>query len=238
MTTDIEHGSLATRLARVRSRIDEACARAGRTPADVRLIAVSKFHGPERVREVHRAGQRAFGENYAQELALKSDALADLTDVEWHVIGHLQRNKARQVAERAAMVHTVDSARLALALDRASAEVGRTLSVLVQVNVAREVGKSGCAPEELPAILEVVARSPALSLRGLMTIPPASDDPEAARPFFDALASLRDRHGGSRALPELSMGMTQDLECAIASGATMVRVGTAIFGERAPALIV
>jgi pyridoxal phosphate enzyme (YggS family) len=198
----------------------------------VRLVAVSKFHPVDRVRAAYRAGQRAFGENYAQELEEKALALASLEGVEWHVIGHLQRNKARAVAQHAAMVQSVDSARLAAALDRASAELGRVLPVLVQVNVGAEAQKSGCAPGELPSILDAIERAPNLALKGLMTIPPHTDDPDGARPFFDALAALRERNGGTVRLPELSMGMTHDLEQAIACGATIVRVGTAIFGER------
>jgi pyridoxal phosphate enzyme (YggS family) len=223
---------LPARLARVRARIEFACARADRSASEVRLIAVSKFHPAESVREAHRLGHRAFGENYLQELALKADALGDLPDLEWHVIGHVQRNKARLVAAKASCVHTLDSERLAVALDRASAEAGRVLPVLAQVNVAGEDSKSGCSSDALEPLLEAIERCQHLSLRGLMTIPPATEDADGARPHFEALAALRARLGGAARLPELSMGMTQDLECAISCGATMVRVGTAIFGDR------
>ena len=224
--------ALAERLGRVRSRIEAACLRAGRARSEVRLIAVSKFHPADVVREAYLAGHRAFGENYLQELALKADALDGLPDLEWHVIGHVQRNKARLVAERAAWVHTLDSARLAIALERASADAGRVLPVLAQVNVAGEASKSGCSPEALEPLLEAIERCPHLSLRGLMTIPPATEEADGGRPHFNALADLRARLGGERRLPELSMGMTLDLECAISCGATMVRVGTAIFCDR------
>jgi pyridoxal phosphate enzyme (YggS family) len=216
----------------VRARIHAACASSGRALNSVRLLAVSKFHSVDRVRAAYGAGQRLFGENYAQELETKALALAALEGIEWHAIGHLQRNKARVIVQHAAMVQSVDSARLASALDRASAEFGRVLPVLVQVNVGAEAQKSGCAPGELRSIVEAIEASPNLALRGLMTIPPHTEDPEGARPFFDALATLREQHGGAARLPELSMGMTHDLEQAIACGATIVRVGTAIFGER------
>lgn len=225
--------AVAASLQAVRARIDAACAACGREPGEVRLVAVSKFHDDASVRAAFDAGQRAFGENYVQELCAKSAALADCSGIEWHVIGHLQRNKARDVVARAAMVHTVDSARLAAALDRQCAEQGRALPVLVQVNVAGEAQKSGCAPDELSAVLDACAALANVRVRGLMTVPPETDEAAESLRYFEMLASLRDAHGGRSALPELSMGMTHDLEYAVRAGATLVRVGTAIFGARA-----
>jgi pyridoxal phosphate enzyme (YggS family) len=216
----------------VRARIDAAAARAGRDPAAVTLVAVSKTHGPEAVRAAYARGQRDFGENYVQEMVAKADGLADLVGLRWHFIGHLQTNKCRDVAGRVAMVQTVDSARLARELGRRAVAVGRTVGILVQVNVAREAQKSGCEVGELAAILAEAEATPGVALRGLMTVPPAAGDPAASRPWFEALRALRDEHGGASRLPELSMGMTHDMAEAVAAGATMVRVGTAIFGAR------
>ncbi len=219
--------AIVARLAAVRARIDAACARVGRDPAEVTLVAVSKRHGPAAIREAYAAGQRVFGENYVQELAQKAEALADLADLRLHFIGHLQRNKAKAVRRVAGVVETVDSTRLADALEAARGEAG-VLPVLVQVNVAREPQKAGCDPDALAALVDHVRGLPSLRLEGLMTVPPAADDPEAARPVFRALAALARTHG----LAALSMGMSADLEVAIEEGATMVRVGTAIFGAR------
>lgn len=232
--TEARRHSVAASLQAVRARIDAACEASGRDRADVRLVAVSKFHDAAAVRAAYDAGQRAFGENYVQELCAKSAALADCSGIEWHVIGHLQRNKARDVVARAAMVHTVDSARLASALDRQCAEQGRALPVLVQVNVAGESQKSGCAPHELSAVLDACAGLANVRVRGLMTVPPERDEAAESLRYFEMLASLRDAHGGPSALPELSMGMTHDLEYAVRAGATLLRVGTAIFGARSP----
>lgn len=215
-------------LARVRERIVAACARAGRDPADVTLVAVSKRHPVERVREAWEAGQRVFGENYVQELASKADAAADLEGVEWRFIGHLQRNKAKLLARPGVVVETVDSERLAAELDKRARAAGVVMPVLVQVNVGGEAQKSGCEPTELDAILAAIRGAAHLDVRGLMTIPPATDDPDDARPHFAALRRLAEDHG----LKELSMGMSADLEAAVAEGATIVRVGTAIFGAR------
>lgn len=223
---------IASRLAEVRGRIARAAERAGREPSSVRLVAVSKRQPAEAVREAWEAGQREFGENYAQELAHKAEALAALDGLRWHMIGHLQSNKARLVAPHVAAVHTIDSPSLARELGKRAATTGRTIDALVEVNVARDPAKSGCAPDALEPVLAAIRAEPSLRLRGLMTMPPYTDDPDAARPFFAALRELRARHGGAAALPELSMGMSHDLEAAIAEGATIVRVGTAIFGER------
>lgn len=217
---------LAERLEAVRERIARACERAGRDPGEVKLVAVSKTHGPSAIRAAYDAGQRAFGENYVKELVEKAAALSDLDGLELHFIGHLQRNKARAVRRVARVVETVDSARLADALEKASE--GRALPVLLQVNVAGEAQKSGCAPEALDELIAHVRTLPSLRVRGLMTVPPLSQDPEASRPWFRSLAALARAHG----LDALSMGMSDDLEVAIEEGATIVRVGSAIFGPR------
>lgn len=236
---------IAERLLAVRARIADAARENGRLPESVRLVAVSKTKPAEAIREAYAAGQRDFGENYVQELIAKAAELAELPELVFHFIGHLQRNKAKAVVGAARAVHTVDSARLAAELgkrareakDGASPIFGKggedsRLSVFVEVNVGGEASKSGCSPPELPVVLSAVDQEPALRLTGLMTVPPFTEDPRAARPYFDALVSLRDAHGGANRLPELSMGMTHDLEQAIAAGATIVRVGTAIFGGR------
>ncbi len=224
---------IAARIAGVRQRIARAASAAGRAPDSVRLLAVSKTKPAGAIREAHAAGQRDFGENYVQELVDKAAALADLEGICWHMIGHLQRNKARQVVKIASAVHTVDSVRLADELGKRAADAGRgPLTALVEVNVGGEAQKSGCAIDALGDVLAAVERAPGLRLSGLMTVPPHTEDPAGARPFFDRLVELRDAHGGAARLPELSMGMTHDLEHAVAAGATWVRVGTAIFGER------
>ncbi len=225
--------SLAERLAGVHARIERAAVAAGRDPATVRLVAVSKTHGPEAVREAYSAGQRVFGESYAQELVDKAARLADLGDIEWHFIGHLQTNKARLVARTAHVVHTVDTTVLARELGKRAeaAREGRRLPVLVEVNVGGEAQKAGTSPADLEEVLQAVVAQGSLLLRGLMTMPPAGD-PSAARRVFETLVSLRNLHGGAARLPELSMGMSDDLEIAVACGATLVRVGTAIFGPR------
>ncbi|MDP3275854.1 MAG: YggS family pyridoxal phosphate-dependent enzyme [Deltaproteobacteria bacterium] len=215
----------------VETRIVDACKKAGRSRSEVTLVAVSKRHPFAAVLEAYDAGLRDFGENYAQELTEKS-ALSDLPDVRWHMIGHLQRNKCRDVVPIAHMIHTADTLRLGEAIARHATACGRDASVLVQVNVGGEAQKEGCHPHELAALLEQLRSLSSLVVRGLMTVPPVATDEHPASRYFEALASLRDRHGGATALPELSMGMTVDLEAAIAAGATIVRVGTAIFGER------
>lgn len=226
--------SVASALQGVRARIAAAALAAGRDPATVKLVAVSKTHPASAVREAYAEGQRDFGENYVQELLQKAEELRDLTDLRWHVIGHLQRNKARQVVSLASLVHTVDSPELALELSKRfdGLVTGRRLPVLAEVSIAGEAQKHGVAPANLAELLTCIEAMPALELRGLMCVPPATEDPAAARPYFEALARLRDLHGGAPRLPELSMGMTHDLDQAVAAGATLVRVGTAIFGAR------
>ena len=207
-------------LSRVRERIAAACARAGRPADSVRLIAVSKTQPLEKLRAAVQAGQRLFGENYAQELREKADALGP--GVTWHFIGALQSNKARLVVGRAALIHTCDRISLAREISkRALAEQ----PVLVEVNVGREPQKAGALPEDVPALVDQLRALARLRCDGLMCIPPAAGDP---RPHFAALRELAARLG----LSELSMGMSADFETAIEEGATLVRVGTAIFGER------
>ncbi len=222
---------IAARLEEVRARIRRAADRAGREAAAVKLVLASKTQPPEAIRAAHAAGARAFGENYVQEAAVKQDALADLQGLEWHLIGHLQSNKARAAAGRFALIHSLDSARLAAALSRARAGA-HPAAALIEVNAAGETSKSGVAPAEAERLIEE-ARA-AVEIRGLMTIPPPSADPGRAREYFAALRKLRDRLAGSTglALSELSMGMTDDFEVAIEEGATFVRVGRAVFGER------
>lgn len=225
--------SVAARLREVRERVAEAARAAGRDPSSVTLVAVSKTKPAEAVREAYDAGQRAFGENYAQELAAKAEALGALPGLEWHFIGHLQTNKARVAARHAQWVHTVDGAALARELGKRVAKEGRAhpMPVLVEVNVGGEPQKAGAAPGDIAEVMRAIQAEPSLALRGLMTVPPADDLPTARR-VFETLVSLRNLHGGPNVLPELSMGMTADLDVAIACGATIVRVGTAIFGSR------
>ncbi len=218
--------SVAERLDAVRARIASAAEAAGRDPAAVQLIAVSKRHPAAAIREAHEAGQRIFGESYAQELEAKAQELSDL-DLEWRFIGHLQRNKAKVVVAAGAAVDSVDSPRLARALHKRANQEGAIVPVRIQVNVAREERKSGVDPDTLDALVSEVRELESLRLDGLMTIPPAGD-PEDARPHFRELARLADRYE----LPVRSMGMSADLEVAIAEGATEVRVGTAVFGPR------
>lgn len=222
-------------LAAVEQRIVAACHAAGRQRSSVTLIAVSKTMPADRIRQAVAAGQLHLGENRVQEALEKMPGLAsDGSEVAWHLIGHLQRNKARQVIGRFELIHTIDDARLARELDRRSAAAGLRQGILVQVNVSDEPTKSGVSRDQLPRLLDEIAPLEALELRGLMTIPPPVERPEHAARWFDALRDLRDSSAAAldRPLPELSMGMTHDFETAIACGATLIRVGRAIFGER------
>jgi len=227
--------SIAENLARVRSRIGRAAERAGRDPAGVRLVAVSKTFPAQAAREAVEAGAAIMGENYAQEAKAKMAALADLK-VEWHFIGRLQTNKAKEVVSGFGLIHSVDRLKLAQALDRRAAErpEGSPLPVLIQINLAGEETKGGAAESEAFDLIKDMAALPNLEPRGLMVMPPFFDQPERARPFFSRLARLareaRERTG--LALPELSMGMSGDFEVAVEEGATLVRVGSAIFGDR------
>ncbi len=213
-------------LERVRGRIEAACQRAGRDPSDVTLIGVTKTVGPEAVAEAYEAGLRDFGENRVQEAVAKIDAIGQLgLSPRWHLIGHLQTNKVKAAAGRFAILHSIDSLRLAEALSR---RYQTDVSVLLEVNIAQDAAKYGFAAEEVATALSEIAVLPHLDVRGLMTIAPITDDPEETRPTFRRLRELRD----DLALNELSMGMSGDFEVAIEEGATMVRVGTAIFGPR------
>ncbi len=223
---------LKERLAQVRSRIASATQRAGRAADSVRLVAVSKRKPVEAIRAAHDAGCRDFGENYGQELLQKRSELADLSAVRWHHIGHLQRNKARQLMGKTALLHGIDNLRLVAELDKRASLAEVIVEIMLQVNVSGEPSKSGCTPEGLPELLDAARSCEQLCIRGLMAMPPFVE-PEQARPFFRRLRELRDDHGGAEQLPELSMGMSHDFEVAIEEGATIVRVGTAIFGQRA-----
>jgi hypothetical protein len=230
---------LSESIALIRRKIAAAARRAGRRPEEISLMAVSKTHPPESIREAHAAGLRVFGENRVQEFAGKAAALADLAGAEWHMIGHLQTNKAGKAAELFSAVDSVDSVKLAEKLDAAARSLGKKLGVLIEINVGGESAKSGVPPHsrELEELLLAAPRFEALEFRGLMTVPPFTDDPEDARPYFRNLRELRVAIA-ARKLPAvgmdvLSMGMSHDFEVAIEEGSTCVRVGTAIFGERA-----
>jgi PLP dependent protein len=233
--------SIAQNLAQVRERIAVAAGRAGRRPEDVALMAVSKTFPAERIRETYDAGLRLFGENRVQEFAGKTDSLRDLHNAEWHLIGHLQTNKAGKAVELFAAVDSVDSLRLAQKLNASAQQLGKKLEVLIEINVGGEAAKSGVAPDsrELEELLLAARELEHLEFRGLMTVPPFTDDPQQARPYFQKLHELRDQIAARR-LPAvdmnaLSMGMSHDFEVAIEEGSTCVRVGTAIFGKRTKA---
>ncbi len=208
----------------VQQRIARAAERARRNPAEILLLAVTKKFPAEILRDAYNLGMRQFGENYVQEFELKQPALADLKDARFHLIGHLQSNKARKAADLFQMVQTIDSAKLAERLDAMNTK----LDVMIEVKLSNEESKHGAAPEELNEIVAAIKGTKNLTLKGLMTIPPWSEDPEAPRPYFRKLRQLNDRF----ALPDLSMGMSNDIETAIEEGSTIVRVGTALFGPR------
>jgi pyridoxal phosphate enzyme (YggS family) len=230
--------SIVENVARVRERITSAAGRAGRDPKEITLMGVSKTFPVERIREAYAAGLRMFGENRVQEFADKAGSLHDLADVEWHLIGHLQSNKAAKATELFGAVDSVDSVRLAEKLNGAAEKAGKTLPILIEINVGGEDAKSGVAPasEELEQVLMAASRWGNLRIRGLMTVPPYSENPEDARPFFRHLREVRDEISSRNLLAirmdVLSMGMSHDFEAAIEEGSTCVRVGTAIFGER------
>jgi pyridoxal phosphate enzyme (YggS family) len=230
---------LRARAADVLGRIERAARRAGRDPAEVKLVAVSKTHPAALVREAAAsAGLRDFGENRVQEAEAKIEELKpDAPDLRWHLIGNLQPNKARRAARLFDLIHTVDSVALVERLERICIEEGRErLEALVQVDLAGEASKSGATVEELPALFEVFGRAARVRCRGLMILPPFSEDIERVRPFFRRLREMRDEWGARGAFGEekgeLSMGMSHDYEAAVEEGATLVRVGTAVFGER------
>ena len=224
--------TISRRLQAVRARIDAAARACGRDPAGVRLLAVSKTWPASAIREAAAAGQRAFGENYAQEGVGKTAELAEL-GLEWHFIGPLQSNKTREVATSFDWVHSIDRLKIAERLSAQRPAGAPALQVCVQVNVSGEASKSGVAPEQTMALAQAVASLPGVCLRGLMCVPEASDDEALLRRRFAQVRGLREAlNAGGMTLDTLSMGMSHDLEVAIAEGATMVRVGTAIFGER------
>lgn len=227
MTDITEH------LTTIRERVRIAAERTGRSARDVTIVAVSKQQSPEAIQRAYRAGQRDFGESYAQEAEAKLDALADL-DIVWHFIGRIQGNKTRFIAERFHWAHTVDRERIARRLAEQRPYHAPPLNVLIQVNLAGEPQKGGVAPDEVEPLADFIARSDRLALRGLMTIPPAGLAPDESRAHFERLAALN-AHLAARGftVDTLSMGMSDDFEIAIEAGATCVRIGTAIFGERA-----
>lgn len=218
--------SVEERLKKVRTRVAAACQRAGRPLESVTLLAVSKLQPVEAIRAAFGAGQRDFGENYAQELRDKAEELKELGELRWHAIGPLQANKAKYVAKVAYAFHALD--RLELAQELSRRRTGEPLRCFLEVNVAGEASKSGVAPERIGTLLEQVRALPHLEVVGLMSLPPLPENPEDSRPWFRALKDVATRHG----LSQLSMGTTADYEIAIEEGATHVRVGTAIFGAR------
>ena len=227
--------ALRARLADVRDRIARAAGRVGRDPATVRLVAISKTFTADHVREAADCGQLDFGENKVQEALEKMDQTADLP-LRWHLVGHLQSNKAKKAGALFHVVHSVDQAAIASRLDEGASAVGRSVDLLAQVDLAGERSKHGAHIDELPALFQTATSLRAVRYVGLMLLPPAVEDPEQARPHFRAIRVLRDdlvaRGVDKSMLSELSMGMSHDFEVAVEEGATLVRVGTAIFGTR------
>jgi PLP dependent protein len=222
----------------IRWRIAAAAHHAGRDPNEITLMGVSKTFAAEHIHEAYAAGLRVFGENRVQEFSGKTGSLAELKDAEWHMIGHLQTNKATRAVELFTAIDSVDSLRLAEKLDSSAQQIGKHLGVLIEINVGGEAAKSGTTPESsgLEELLRAAPRLGHLEFRGLMTVPPFSDDPQEARPYFRRLRELRDeisaRNLANVNLEVLSMGMSHDFEVAVEEGSTCVRIGTAIFGER------
>lgn len=218
------HPGLADNLAAVESRIAGACARAGRRREEVTLLAVTKVFPASAILAAYELGLRQFGENYVQEFESKAPQVCQLPGASFHLIGHLQSNKSRRAGELFDVVQTVDSPKLARRLD----EISKPIQVMIEVKLSPEETKHGCAPDDLPALIDVIRGCPNLRLTGLMTMPPWSDDPEPSRAYFRRLRKLAEQHH----LHQLSMGMSHDLEVAIEEGSTIVRVGTALFGSR------
>jgi pyridoxal phosphate enzyme (YggS family) len=231
---------VARNIANILERISSAARRVAREPDEVTLMAVSKTFSPELIREAYSSGLRVFGENRVQEFSGKIESLVDLKEADWHMIGHLQTNKAVKAVELFDAVDSLDSLRLARRLNSAAQQLEKKLPVLIEINVGGEAAKSGIDPEspELERILQAAPELEQLEFRGLMTVPPFAENPEEARSYFRKLRELRDRIASRRlprvAMDVLSMGMSHDFEVAIEEGSTCVRVGTAIFGERAP----
>lgn len=226
------HSELSQRYDSVLTRMETACKRAGRSLDEVKLVAVSKTFGPEQVNEAAALGMNVFGESKVQEAAAKVELCRG--GLTWHFIGHLQTNKVRPAVELFDMIHAVDSLKLLETIERVADEAGKRVMTCIEVNVSGERSKNGIAPELLPSLLDRAAALHRVQVVGLMTIPPYSKEPDEARPFFIRLRELRDRGQAQSglALPELSMGMTHDFEVAIEEGATWVRIGTGLFGER------
>lgn len=224
--------TITNNLHAVRARIDGAARRCGRRPEDVKLVAVSKAHPAAAIREAFKAGQCVFGENYVQELIAKKDELADL-DIEWHFVGHLQRNKVKYIISFIRCIHSVDSIRLAEEIERRAND---RIDCLIEVNLAEEASKTGIPPAGVKELAAAISKMEKIALKGLMTLPPLSADPERSRPYFRRLRTILDEINEKGIYPqrvtELSMGMTADLDAAIEEGATIIRVGTGIFGER------
>lgn len=231
---ELTEDQLKQNLKDVQNRIAAACRRAGRDAAEVKLLAVSKTKPVDNIRTLMSAGQHAFGENYVQELRQKYEELG--SSVEWHLIGHLQRNKVKYIIDKVSMIHAVDSLRLADQIEKEAAARGLTVDVLMEVNIAKETTKWGFLEDEASDAARAIGERPHLHLRGLMTSAPIAEDPEANRVYFRGMRELAERIGAQHypnvRMDTLSMGMTQDYETAIEEGATIVRVGTAIFGAR------
>jgi PLP dependent protein len=229
---------IADNLRRIQDRIAAAASRCGRAPEEITLLAITKTFPSDVVAMAAAAGQTRFGENRVQEAENKVASLKGTSGIEWHLVGHLQSNKAHRAAHLFDFVHSVDSVKVARKLDEACIAIGKVLPVLLQVDLGREPTKSGAESSELLAIVEAVSVLDGLRLDGLMTVPPFFDDPESARPFFARLRELRDSleagQPGCLGTRQLSMGMSHDFEAAILEGATIIRVGTALFGERPP----
>ncbi len=221
---------------RVHDRIETAAAKCGRAPDEILLLAISKTFAVETISVAIATGQRRFGENRVQEAEAKIRDLAAVPGLEWHLVGHLQSNKAHRAAQLFDLIHSVDSAKIATKLSQSCHELGKCVSVLVQVDLGKESTKTGADPTEIRSLMEAISALEGITVNGLMTIPPYFDDPEAARPYFAALRKLRDalesEQPGCLGKGHLSMGMSHDFEVAIQEGATIVRVGTALFGER------
>jgi PLP dependent protein len=230
--------SITENIADVRQRITAAARRAGRDPKEITLMGVSKTFAVEHISEAYTAGLRIFGENRVQEFSGKAALLADLQETEWHMIGHLQTNKAAAAAELFTTVDSLDSLKLAEKLNASAEKLGKKLGVLIEINVGGETAKSGLAPNsaELESLLMAAPKLQCLDFRGLMTIPPFTEDTQEARPYFRRLRALRDQIAARRLpgihMDTLSMGMSHDLEVAIEEGSTCVRAGTAVFGQR------
>ena len=225
--------SIEANLAQVREQVAAACRRANRSDSDVALMAVTKVHPVEFLIEAYAAGHRLFGENRVQEFASKSDALTHLTGAEYHLIGPLQSNKSSRAAELFHSIDTVDSFKIAHRLDTAAAALNKDLPIYIEVKLSHEESKHGISPEELPALLKATSPLENITVVGLMTVPPWSEDPQTARPYFQRLRELRNAHQALHpTLTQLSMGMSGDFAVAIEEGSTCVRIGTAIFGRR------